>query len=302
MELKSTDIEALRRMSEYEATMTESDKKIGWSWRDVKVYTGVINRLMVLDLVRCTYSSNRYTNYMLSGKGWDVVHGEMSKELAVSTTVEEKIDVSSLFTEIVGYEDLKTLVHEALFMEDPIHILLYGPPSIAKSLFLIDIEKAVGPLALPLLGSATSHAGMWDLIVERRPRFLLLDEIEKMNLQDMAGLLSLMEHRRIIRAKVGRRIEEEVDCRVFATANRIGRLPPELLSRFWKWQLMEYGAGEFVHVVEAVLVRREEMEETAAHQIALGLVGKSHDVRDAIRVARLSKRIGVEKALSLWLR
>jgi Holliday junction DNA helicase RuvB len=299
MELKQTDIDALNKMADFESTMTPEQKSVGWSWRDVYTYTGVINRLMVLGLVKCTYSSNRYTNYMLTEKGWAVVKGEVKQESVVAPEPEE-LDLTGLFDEIVGYDDVKLLLKEVIQLKEPIHVLLYGPPSIAKSAFLIDIESATGSLSLPLLGSATSHAGMWDLIVERHPKFILIDEVEKMGLQDMAGLLSLMEHQRIIRAKVGRKIEEHVDCRVFAAANRIGKLPPELLSRFWKKQLTEYNATEYVKVVESILCKRENIEPNDAHRIAMGLVGRTHDVRDAIRVARISKRVGVEKALELW--
>lgn len=302
MELKPTDIEALKRMADFESTMADDQKSLGWSWRDVQTFTGQINKLMVMGLVKCTYSSNRYTNYMLTDKGIELAKsGQQEKPIVLETPL-PTLDLSSLFNEIVGYDDLKTLIKESMTLEKPIHVLMYGPPSIAKSLFLLDIEHTVGDAALPLLGSATSHAGMWDLIAERHPRYLLLDEVEKLSLQDMGGLLSLMEHQRIIRAKVGRRLDEEVNCRVFASANRISKLPPELLSRFWKWQLFEYNANEYVKVVESVLISREGVSQSDAHNVAMGLVGKTHDVRDAIRVARLSKRIGVEKALALWLR
>lgn len=297
MELKQSDIEALRRIVEFENTVPRDQWSLGWSWKDVGVYAAVLNKLLVLALIKCTYSSNRYTNYELTDKGKALAAGGIETQVA---EVVPEINVEDLFSDIVGYDKIKELLREAMLLDEPIHVLLYGPPSIAKSMFLMDIEEAAGSYALPLLGSATSHAGMWDLMVERRPRFLLIDEIEKMSLQDMSGLLSLMEHKRIIRAKVGRRVEENIDCRVFAAANRVSKLPPELLSRFWKWQLSEYNASEFVKVVESVLVRKEGTDTESAHNIAMKMVGKTHDVRDAVRVARLSKRVGVEKALQLW--
>jgi Holliday junction DNA helicase RuvB len=141
---------------------------------------------------------------------------------------------------------------------------------------------------------------MWDLVVDRHPRFILIDELEKMKPADQAGLLGLMASQRIIRAKVGRMIQEEVDSRVIAAANVIKRLPPELLSRFWKRSLSEYNSQEYVKVVSSVLVKREGLLDGSAYQIAMGLVGKTHDVRDAVNVARLSKRVGVERALQLF--
>lgn len=302
MEIKQSELEALRRMLEVEASQPEAESKLGWDWRSCRTYPAVINKLMLAGLVECTYNSNRYRYYKLTQKGKDAAEGETAL-FPTAEAVEELPAVAiNLFEEIVGYNDLKDLIRAALTMEDPIHILLYGPPSIAKSMFLMDIERAVGSLALPLLGSATSHAGLWDMIAERRPRYLLIDEIEKMNLQDMAGLLSLMEHKRIIRMKVGRMLDLELDCRVFAAANVVRRLPPELLSRFWKYSVTEYNSTEYVQVVKSVLVNREGIVEEYAHQIAMKLVNSTHDVRDAIRVARLSKQVGVERALALWAR
>jgi len=302
MELKQSEVIALQKMHKFESSMSEEAKAVGWDWREVRTYPAIINKLMIAGLVNCTYSSNRSTCYMLTKEGVEIAKSGQIPAATVESKEITQLDTSLLFTEIVGYDDLKKLVRQAMLIEDPIHVLMHGPPSIAKSMFLIDIERAAGSSALPLLGSATSHAGMWDMMAEKRPRYLLIDEIEKMNLQDMAGLLSLMEHKRIIRAKVGRMLEIDLDCRVFAAANQIRRLPPELLSRFWKYPLTEYGAREFVQVVESVLVNREQADEDKAHQIAMGLVGKTHDVRDAIRVARLAKNIGVEESLSLWLR
>mgnify|MGYP001618560002 CR=1 FL=1 len=53
--------------------------------------------------------------------------------------------------------------------------------------------------------------------------------------------------------------------------------------------------------VRGVLVRREGMEPEAAEGIARLLDGRSQDVRDAIRVARLTPQLGVERAVELLL-
>jgi Holliday junction DNA helicase RuvB len=142
---------------------------------------------------------------------------------------------------------------------------------------------------------------MWDMLIERRPRILLIDELEKMNLTDTAGLLSLMEYGRIIRAKVGRSMDERLTVWVFATANRITSIPPELLSRFAKQKLTEYSDREFVDVVKNILQKNEELDEDSSILVAEKLVGKTHDIRDAVRVARVSKRIGVPRAIELLM-
>jgi Holliday junction DNA helicase RuvB len=298
--LTQTDIDALARMAAFEKTMSDRDKKLGWSWRDVKTYPATLSKLMLADLLNLTYDSNKHKNYMLLPTAYELLANAGAPAETAQPTQPPQLDVSGLFAEIIGYDSLKELLREVLLADDRVHVLMHGPPSVAKSLFLGDIEQATGDMTLPLLGSSTSHAGMWDLLVERRPKYVLIDEIEKMPLADMAGLLSLMESGRIIRAKVGRMIEEKLDVRVIAAANRINKLPPELLSRFWKRPLAEYNASEYVQVVESVLAKREGLSASDAHRVAMNLMGRTHDVRDAIRVARLSKRIGVDRALQLF--
>jgi len=169
-------------------------------------------------------------------------------------------------------------------------------------MFLWDIERAYGDLSLPLIGSATSHAGLWDMIAEQRPRIILIDEIEKMGLADMAALLALMQQGRIIRAKVGRKLDEHITVWVIAAANRTYKMPAELLSRFAIHNLAEYDATEFRKVVTSVLVAHEDTEYGVAAEIATRLVGRSHDVRDAVRIARLAKRTGVKRAVELLIK
>jgi Holliday junction DNA helicase RuvB len=41
------------------------------------------------------------------------------------------------------------------------------------------------------------------------------------------------------------------------------------------------------------------MSEDDARKVAVALIGKSHDVRDAIRIARLARRVGTDKAVEL---
>ena len=78
-------------------------------------------------------------------------------------------------------------------------------------------------------------------------------------------------------------------------------MAPELLSRFKVYKIGEYSAVEFRNVVTKALVRHEGVTESAAAEIAMRLVGKTHDVRDAVRVARLSRRVGVARAVELLI-
>ncbi len=176
-------------------------------------------------------------------------------------------------------------------------MLLTGPPALAKTLFLWDLERVAGEAALWLVGSATSKAGLWDLVAEREPQVLLIDELDKMGAADTAALLSLMEGGRLVRAKKGRELDATVPIRVVAATNNDGKLSPELRSRFAIRRLQSYTREEYRTVIKGVLTHREEVAPEIAEEIAHRLDGRTQDVRDAVRVARLSPQVGVEKAI-----
>lgn len=304
-ELQQKDLDILKRALAFEDEKASTGEySLGWRWDEVQAYAAHINRLIVAGLVVISFSSNSGKNYKLTELGrevltgaWVAIHTDDSNDEAVAV----EIDLANMFNDIVGYDNVKELLRESLQLDEPIHVLLIGPPALAKTMFIWDIEQAFGELTMPLLGSATSHAGLWDLIAEKKPRILLVDEIEKMSLTDMAGLLSLMETGRLIRAKVGRQMDIKVKTWVIACANTTRKLPPELMSRFSKHTLTRYSGTEFRQVVTSVLEGREGVSHNDAAEIATRLLTRTQDVRDAVRVARLSKRVGVERAVELLM-
>lgn len=297
---KDKDFELIAKIAKFEAETPREQYSLGWSWKQVAIYPGNITRLIALGLVKITYDSHYHTNYLLTDKGRDLAAtGAVPPERASREVPEIPPD---LFDDIVGYDDVKELLMGSLSLEKPIHVLLYGPPALAKSMFLRVVEGLGGPLAMWTTGSATSQTGLWDALAARMPRWLLVDEIEKMNLTDMSGLLSLMETGRLVRTKVGRELDEQLTIWVIAAANRIRDLPDELLSRFAVVEVKPYTGGEFVEVVRKVLVRWEGLDEEHAADVGAKLVGRTQDVRDAVRVARLSTKVGVQRAIELLFR
>ena len=188
-----------------------------------------------------------------------------------------------------------------LTAEKPVHVLLTGPPALAKSLFLWDIERVGGDKVVWLVGSAISKAGLWDMIADRRPEILLVDELDKVNATDTAALLSIMEGGRMVRAKKGRELDTMIEVRVVAATNLESRLSPELKSRFAIRRLSAYDRWDFREVIMGVMVRHEGISRETAREIADLIDGRTQDVRDAVRVARLTPRLGPKKAVALLL-
>ena len=204
-----------------------------------------------------------------------------------------------LFEDIIGHDDVKELLGACLLAEKPVHVLLVGPPALAKTLFLWDIERAAGERAIWLVGSATSKGGLWDKIAERQSQIILIDELHTMSAADTAGLLSIMEGGRLVRTKVGRELDLFNPVRIVAACNRLHGLSPELLSRFAVRKIQAYNREDYLTVVKAVLIRREGIAEATAEEIARRLDGVTQDVRQAVNVARLTPQLGVERAVKL---
>ncbi len=300
--MKDGDMELLMEITRFEESVDlEKEYRIGWSWRHVRIWPATLSRLFKDGYLDNVFRSNSYTGYKLTEKAKTLVLSSQQANAAVSEPV-SKVDLGDeLFTDIIGHEDVKELLKATLLAEKPVHIMLTGPPALAKTLFLWDIEQTFGEQAIWLVGSATSKAGLWDLVAEREPKILLIDEMDKMNAVDMAALLTLMEGGRLVRAKRGRELDINNPLKVVAASNRLEKLSPELRSRFAIRRLNPYSRSEFLIVVKGVLVRKENLSEEMAQEIAGRLDGISQDVRDAIRVARLAPQVGVEKAIQLLL-
>ena len=298
--MKDGDIELLIEIARFEDSHDmEKDYKIGWSWRHVRVWPATLSRLFKDGYLENVFRSNSYTGYRLSDLGRKLVEGAESDDSpAVSV---EPILTDDLFQDIIGHDNVKELLKACLLAEKPVHVLLAGPPALAKSLFLWDIEQASGEGAIWLVGSATSKAGLWDIVAERQPQVILIDELDKMNAADTAALLSLMEGGRMVRAKRGRELNLSNQLRVVAASNRLNNLSPELRSRFAICKLVAYSRSDYLTVVKGVLSRREGLDSELAGEVARRLDGLSQDVRDAIRVARLAPQLGIDKAIKLLI-
>jgi Holliday junction DNA helicase RuvB len=298
--IKDSDLKWLRQIAEFEATHDMSELKMGWAYRHVGIQGSILSNLFLKGYLENVFRSNSYTGYRLSETGKAAVAAAegINPEPRPHTRI---ILPDRLFGDIIGHEEVKELLTACLKAEKPVHVLLAGPPALAKSLFLWDIERAAGESALWLVGSATSKAGLWDIIADRQPQILLIDELDKMNATDTAALLSMMEGGRLVRAKRGRELDIQNPLKVVAACNRLHLLSPELKSRFAVRKLVSYSREDYLTVVKGVLTKHEGITSEVADEIACRLDGLSQDVRDAVKVARLVPQLGVARAVGLIL-
>lgn len=275
----------LRRcLAEHDAHAGD-DYWLGFSWADVRARAATLNQLIIDGVLEQSYKSHSCTNYRLLDP--DAVREALGRVGADGGVLPEEYGEvpADMFDIIEGHDRLKNLLRLAVAAPRPVHVLMEGPPASAKSLLLAELAR-LQPSRY-LLGGTTSRAGLTDYLLAERPRFLIIDELDKMASIDLSALLSVMESGIVSRLKRRDDQVRRVHVWVFAAANRVARIPPELLSRFWRTRLTPYTDEEFRHVVVAVLTKREGVDAEMAHYIAGRVLTRSRDPRDAVKVARL---------------
>ncbi|HET7390846.1 MAG TPA: AAA family ATPase [Nitrososphaeraceae archaeon] len=192
----------------------------------------------------------------------------------------------ALFDEIIGYGHIKRLFKMALDSESAVHILLEGPPASAKTMFLTSLMHRLKNSYFAD-GGSSSKAGMIDYLLTNKPRYLLVDEIDKMTQKDQVFLLNLMETGIVSETKYGKTRSAQMKTSVFATSNNIKKLSSPLQSRFFIVELEPYTYEQFLEITNKLLTR-QMIEEGVASVIANAVWNKSRDIRDCVRIGKLA--------------
>ena len=193
------------------------------------------------------------------------------------------------FENIVGNVDTKLILNKAILSRKPVHVLLVGKPGCAKTMFLTEIMYSIKKSCFTV-GSNTTKAGLVNQLFEKEPKYLLIDELDKMSGNDQVSLLHLMETEIISETKVKKTRQFELVSWVFASANNTERIIEPLLSRFLVIEVPDYTFEEFMEISVARL-RDENVDRILALTIAEKVWTElgSKDVRDLVKVARLTK-------------
>jgi MoxR-like ATPase len=154
-----------------------------------------------------------------------------------------------IFYGIVGYEGIKRTFLRSLKSDEPVHILLVGPPGQAKTLFLKCILETFGEKkAFFTVGGNASKSGLIDVLFDMRPKYLLVDEIEHLKPEYHTTLLSLMETGILTQTMHSKVRHIHLKTWVFATRNGTKKLSEPLLSRFKVMYLNDYEFSQFYEI------------------------------------------------------
>jgi Holliday junction DNA helicase RuvB len=216
-------------------------------------------------------------------------------EIAEPLSVRER--ALKVFSRIEGLDDIKEMMLRALESSERAHTLLTGPPTSAKSMFMLEIEKFLGTKVYFAEGAATTKAGLQRFIAENpHKEIIIIDEIDKMLMKDQEGLLTMMERGEFTSTKVRNTKTVKANIVIFATSNSTERLSKPLLSRFTVFEIPEYSYPEF----EAISVRiiKRLPQNTVIHIASSVWKTGSRDIRDVLKIAKLCNHADQEEDIN----
>jgi MoxR-like ATPase len=196
------------------------------------------------------------------------------------------------FDSIIGYSDIKKLLVRCIQSNEPVHVILDGPPASAKSMFLMAMKQKLEGAYYVDCTNATGP-GMVDFLFENDTKFLLLDEVEKMSKDNQNVLLNVMETGTLTSTKVRKTGTKEMNLSIYATTNDIDAIGKPFRGRFLEFSLPPYSYNEFCSIAIKLLGTRHNHPEELSLNVADIVWNKikSKDVRDILTIGKLSKSV-----------
>ena len=271
-----------------------------WEFHALGATKADVQRLVDQGYVCVATRSGALTKYILTEKGRNVVWAESMDRQFEAVSVSDVMESLEL---VVGFNDIKQTLAEAVASRRRINFMLEGPPACAKSVILEGIRTAVNT-SYQAFGSRTSAAGLSEVLFELRPSILLLDEADKMRHDVYSVLLGLMEKGEILETKSGKTRGVILETMVIAACNSSKKMSPEFLSRFaFHPHFPEYSRDEFIDVAIGMLSRIEGCPEDIAKIIGVKVYDMGlGDVRKARGVWQLMRNptdVEVERVIQM---
>jgi holliday junction DNA helicase RuvB len=202
-----------------------------------------------------------------------------------------------LFADIYGYDDIKKLFRMALESNHTCSILLTGPPASAKTLFLQSLMKLKDSYFIDC--SNATKSGVVDYVFVNKPKYLLLDELDKLSRKDQTFLLNLMETGMVSETKHNktRKIDIKTSVfatsnnveKVFATSNNVEKIIEPLQSRFFVAKLQAYTDEQFYKITTRILTSNQyRVDEDIARGTAQAVWRASRNIRDSIKISKMA--------------
>jgi holliday junction DNA helicase RuvB len=195
-----------------------------------------------------------------------------------------------LFAGIYGCDDIKKPFRMALESDHTYSILITGPPASAKTLFLQSLMRLKDSHFIDC--SNATKSGIVDYVFEHKPKYLLLDELDKLSRRDQTFLLNLIETRMVSETKYNRTRTMEMRTSVFATSNNVEKIIPPLQSRFFIVKMQEYTYKPFCEIIIRLLTSNQyNVDEEISRAAAEAVWITSKNIRDCIKISTMAKSV-----------
>jgi MoxR-like ATPase len=96
---------------------------------------------------------------------------------------------------------------------------------------------------------------MLEFIFKNKPKYLLIDEIDKMSTKDQTFLLNLMETGIVSETKHAKTRTEILKTWVIASSNNLHNIISPLKSRFFIIELEPYSYEQFYQITTRLLIK-----------------------------------------------
>jgi MoxR-like ATPase len=134
-------------------------------------------------------------------------------------------------------------------------------------------------------GSNTTNR-ILDVLEEKRPKIICMDELDKMPKQFQEKLFNFMESGHIKVDQMRKQYDFKIKgAKVFAACNEITRLSKPLQSRFRRLHLPPYTEERFLEVSTKVLPKLKN-----THVIGKTVWDRKGDIRDVISIGKLVRK------------
>lgn len=299
-------IDFLKRLVEYEEENIDDDhafiedKKYDscWDYKDVSINPNTLYQLETKGIITRVFNSNSTTAYSIEDRAMiKKVVNELENQYDGSTKTvlhdfpsEEELTEKGIFDDVIGHDGAKFILRRAMSTDGIVNVLMVGPPGSAKTVFLMCINKL--DKSAYISGKPTSGPGFMDKMFDETPRFMAIDELDKMDKKDQDILSEYTETGILVETKGNNKKRKmRTNTKTFAAANDVNKIRDHINNRFTDIHFDPYTYDEFIEVCEHILPRNEGKTVDEARKIAEAVwdFDGFGNVRKAIQAARLSK-------------
>jgi Holliday junction DNA helicase RuvB len=140
-------------------------------------------------------------------------------------------------------------------------------------------------------GASTTKSGLIDCLFLNNPKYLVIDEIDKMSTKDQAMLLNLMETGIVSETKHNKTRTAHMKTSVFATSNNVRDIITPLQTRFFVVEFVPYTYEQFYQISVHLLTEKHEVSTDIAKNISDKVWANSRNIRDCVRIGRIAKSV-----------